>query len=169
MSASSLAEPAAAGHPVAVDRIESFLRETWDASETSCRASLYNLVLYTQDVASVESNTEILATIAQNHACRALLVCAPSGDDGREVRAWVTAHCSFDRTSGPRQHRLSPPSLRPARRLLVAGRPQRATHFAALQTHRPLPLRQLDLDRFAWMRAPPPRTSPQTPETVHSP
>ncbi|HUF61914.1 MAG TPA: glucose-6-phosphate dehydrogenase assembly protein OpcA [Verrucomicrobiales bacterium] len=91
--------PAVSGQPVAVSKIESYLRESWEASETSCRASLYNLVLYTQQEDSLESNTVILSQIAREHACRALLVCAPPHQARREARAWVTAHCAYDRES----------------------------------------------------------------------
>ncbi len=91
--------PALSGQPVPVAKIESFLRECWEASETFSRASLYNLILYTQREDSLESNTVILSQIAREHACRALLICAPPDEVRREAKAWVTAHCTYDRES----------------------------------------------------------------------
>lgn len=83
-----------AGLPVEIGRIDRELGKLWEASDdTKMRASLINLAIYSEDPASVAPNTAIVAEVAGQHACRALLIFADPSAAGSEARAWINAHC----------------------------------------------------------------------------
>lgn len=81
------------GLPVEVGEIEKQLGLLWEQSDAGkVRASLVNLVIYSEAPDAIAANTPRLAAIAADHAFRALLV---QGNPAAEtaVRAWITAHC----------------------------------------------------------------------------
>jgi hypothetical protein len=58
------------GLPVEIGRIDKELGKLWEASDdTKTRASLINLVVYSEKEASLSSNTEVISAIAGKHAC----------------------------------------------------------------------------------------------------
>jgi len=82
------------GMPVEVSGIELQLAALWNASGASkARASLVNLVIYSEAPDAIEKNTPLLATLASGHAFRALLIQADPSAPETRVRAWITAHC----------------------------------------------------------------------------
>lgn len=82
------------GMPVEVGGIESQLAALWNASGASkVRASLVNLVIYSEAPDAIEKNTPLLAALASGHAFRALLIQADPSAAETGVRAWITAHC----------------------------------------------------------------------------
>jgi len=83
-----------AGLPVEIGCIDKELGKLWeDSGDTKTRASLMNLAIYTEDAGSIADNTALIAQIAGEHACRALLIFAnPSAPEPR-ASAWISAHC----------------------------------------------------------------------------
>lgn len=82
------------GLPVEVGEIERQLGLLWENSDAGkVRASLVNLVIYSEAPNAIETNTPLLSEIAANHAFRALLVQAAPAAPRSSVQAWITAHC----------------------------------------------------------------------------
>jgi len=82
------------GLPVEIGRIDKELGKLWESSGgTKTRASLINLVIYSEDPESLDANTELLATIAARHAFRAILILADPHAADSVARAWISAHC----------------------------------------------------------------------------
>lgn len=87
-------EAAVNGLPVEIGQIDRELGKLWESSEdTKTRASLLNLVIYTEDPAALAPNTEMIATIASQHALRAILIVANPQAATSGARAWISAHC----------------------------------------------------------------------------
>lgn len=84
------------GLPVEIGHIDRELGKLWEsADETKTRASLINLVIYTEDPASIGTNTDLIASIAGKHACRAILILANPSAPESCANAWISAHCRF--------------------------------------------------------------------------
>jgi glucose-6-phosphate dehydrogenase assembly protein OpcA len=82
------------GLPVGVGEIERQLGRLWEQSDAGkVRASLVNLVIYSEAPDAIEANTPLLSEIAADHAFRALLVQADPRSSKSAVSAWITAHC----------------------------------------------------------------------------
>ncbi len=82
------------GLPVEIGRIDRELGRLWESSgDTKTRASLINLVIYSEDPSSLAANTELLSTIACQHAFRAILILANPHATEFGARAWISAHC----------------------------------------------------------------------------
>ena len=79
-----------------IDRQLGFLWEQSDAGKV--RASLVNLVIYSEAPDAIAANTPLLSEIAADHAFRALLVQAQPEAKKSAVRAWITAHCHLRET-----------------------------------------------------------------------
>jgi glucose-6-phosphate dehydrogenase assembly protein OpcA len=91
------------GLPVEIGRIDKELGKLWEASDdTKTRASLINLVVYSEKEASLSSNTEVISAIAGKHACRAILIVANPTAKESGARAWISAHCRLQKL-GQRQ------------------------------------------------------------------
>jgi glucose-6-phosphate dehydrogenase assembly protein OpcA len=87
--------------PVEIGRIDRELGKLWEeAGETKTRASLLNLVLYCEDASAIQDNTNLIAEIAGEHACRAILILADPHATQSRARAWINAHCHM---AGKRQ------------------------------------------------------------------
>lgn len=83
-----------AGMPVEIGRIDKALGRLWEESgDTKTRASLINLAIFTEDAASVAANTDIISEIANEHACRAILIFANPAASEPAAKAWINAHC----------------------------------------------------------------------------
>ncbi|OAI56688.1 hypothetical protein AYO49_03750 [Verrucomicrobiaceae bacterium SCGC AG-212-N21] len=83
------------GQEVALGRVDKALKELWGKDEARTKASLMNFAIYSEDPASIEANTQLLAEITQEHACRALLILVLPSDTDPEARAFITAHCQL--------------------------------------------------------------------------
>lgn len=98
-----MSAPAEYGLPVEIGRIDKELGRLWEESgDTKTRASLINLAIYTESPESMAENTELIAAIAGEHACRALLILAQPGAKEDSAKAWINAHC-FPAGKGDRQ------------------------------------------------------------------
>ena len=89
----AIAEPYSLGLPVEVSKIDQELKKLWQESQGATRASLVNLAVYSEDAGSLNKNTQLMAKIAENHACRAIVIEADCGAKENCVEAWISAHC----------------------------------------------------------------------------
>src|SRR5881398_195360 len=81
------------GVPVEIGRIDQELKKLWEQSEGAMtRASLVNLAVYSEAPGSLEKNTQLIAKIAENHACRAIVIGADCETKESRVEAWISAH-----------------------------------------------------------------------------
>lgn len=88
------AHPAVTGLPVEIGQIDKALGKLWEESgDSKSRASLINLAIYTEDPDSVEGTTSLIAQVASEHACRAILIYANHSAAEPSARAWINAHC----------------------------------------------------------------------------
>jgi len=86
------------GQPVEIGRIERELKKLWEQGEGAMtRASLMNLAVYSEAPDSLERNTQIIAEVTQDHACRAIVICADVAATDNNVAAWISAHCHMNR------------------------------------------------------------------------
>src|SRR5881628_206733 len=92
------AETVSLGLPVAIDRIDRELKKLWSEGEGAMtRASLMNLAVYSEEPGSLQNNTQLMARITENHACRAIVIEADCNAEGDRVDAWISAHCHVSR------------------------------------------------------------------------
>jgi glucose-6-phosphate dehydrogenase assembly protein OpcA len=86
------------GVPVAISRIDQELKKLWQDSEGAMtRASLMNLAVYSGESGSLNKNTQLMAKITENHACRAIVIEADCSATEDQVHAWISAHCHVSR------------------------------------------------------------------------
>jgi glucose-6-phosphate dehydrogenase assembly protein OpcA len=94
----SASESYSLGEAVAIGDIGGALKKIWsDGEGAMTRASLINLAVYSEKTDSMEKNTGLIARIAENHACRALVIGANHESKENRVEAWVNAHCHLTR------------------------------------------------------------------------
>jgi len=97
------AETISLGLPVAIDRIDRELKKLWSEGEGAMtRASLMNLAVYSEEPDSLNRNTQLLARITENHACRAIVIGANSQAKNDRMEAWISAHCHISRAGTKR-------------------------------------------------------------------
>jgi glucose-6-phosphate dehydrogenase assembly protein OpcA len=90
----AIAETYSLGLPVEVSKIDQELKKLWQESEgAATRASLINLAVYSEDAGSLSKNTQLMANITENHACRAIVIEADCNAGENRVEAWISAHC----------------------------------------------------------------------------
>src|SRR6266702_5272514 len=86
------------GVPVEVGKIDQKLKKLWQESEGAVtRASLMNLAVYSEEQGSLDRNTQLMARITENHACRAIVIEADCNAESNRVDAWISAHCHVTR------------------------------------------------------------------------
>lgn len=76
-----------------ISRIGRSLNELWEGDEAKTRASLVNLIIYTEDPAGLPQASEFLEKIAAEHACRAMLLLALPQVQQPRARSWIQALC----------------------------------------------------------------------------
>lgn len=76
-----------------INRIGRSLNQLWEGDEAKTRASLVNLVFYTEDSAVLLEANEVLEKIAAEHACRAMLILALPQVQEPRARSWIQALC----------------------------------------------------------------------------
>jgi glucose-6-phosphate dehydrogenase assembly protein OpcA len=90
----AVAETYSLGAPVEVGKIDQGLKKLWQEGEgAATRASLMNLAVYSERPGSLQSNTQLMASITRNHACRAIVIEADCNAEQDGVSAWISAHC----------------------------------------------------------------------------
>ncbi len=95
---SATAETFAAGMPVELGKIDRELKKLWEqGGEMMARASLINLAVYSEAPDSLSANTQIIARITEDHACRAIVIAAAPSETEDRVEAWISAHCHVSR------------------------------------------------------------------------
>src|SRR5215468_11342142 len=93
------AETYSLGAPVEIGKIEQELKKLWQEGEAAMtRASLMNLAAYSEQPGSLNSNTQLMAKITEDHACRAIVIEADCRSEENRVDAWISAHCHVSRT-----------------------------------------------------------------------
>ena len=86
------------GVPVEVGKIDQKLKKLWQESEGAVtRASLMNLAVYSEEQGSLDRNTQLMARITEDHACRAIVIEADCDAESDRVDAWISAHCHVSR------------------------------------------------------------------------
>src|SRR5437660_6810306 len=93
-----IAENYSLGQSVEISKINKELKKLWQERENAMtRASLINLALYSEKPGSLEKNTQLVARITENHACRARVIGANRKAKENRVEAWINAHCHVTR------------------------------------------------------------------------
>jgi glucose-6-phosphate dehydrogenase assembly protein OpcA len=88
------AENYSPGLAVEIGKIDKELKKLWAQNDGALtRASLINLAVYSEAPGSLEKNTQLIAKVAENHACRALVIGADRNATENRVEAWISAHC----------------------------------------------------------------------------
>src|SRR5438132_11409680 len=106
-----IAENYSLGQSVEIGKIDKELKKLWREGEGAMtRASLINLAVYSEKPGLLEKNTQLIARIAENHACRALVIGADRSSKENRVEAWVSSHCHVSR-AGNKQIRTEPLSF----------------------------------------------------------
>ena len=86
------------GIPVEVAQMQGELKKLWDTGEgVMTRASLMNLAVYSEAADSLGKNTAIVSQLAEDHACRAIVIAANPQAPENKVEAWISAHCHVSR------------------------------------------------------------------------
>jgi glucose-6-phosphate dehydrogenase assembly protein OpcA len=97
----AVTETYSSGVPVAISRIDQELKKLWhDSAGAMARASLMNLAVYSEEPGSLNSNTQLMAKITENHACRAIVIEADCRANESSVGAWISAHCHVSHVGG---------------------------------------------------------------------
>jgi glucose-6-phosphate dehydrogenase assembly protein OpcA len=86
------------GTQVELRKIEQELKRLWhDGESVMTRASLINLAVYSETPGSLSRNTQLMARITEDHACRAIVIEADCNAEEDSVSAWISAHCHVSR------------------------------------------------------------------------
>jgi glucose-6-phosphate dehydrogenase assembly protein OpcA len=94
----AIAETYSLGLPVEVGKIDQELKKLWQESQgAASRASLVNLAVYSENPGSLHKNTQLMAKITENHACRAIVIEADCKTQQNRVESWISAHCHVSR------------------------------------------------------------------------
>jgi glucose-6-phosphate dehydrogenase assembly protein OpcA len=150
MPETSQLETFTGGSETAVDvaRIERELRELWQLAAESekdpsrrqiTRASLFNLVAYTESDADRDHATEVISTLTSRHPCRAIVLLVKPDEPGDELSASITAHCHL---AGGGQKQVC------CEQISIYASGKSVAHVAAAV----LPLLESDLPAGLWWR-----------------
>jgi glucose-6-phosphate dehydrogenase assembly protein OpcA len=95
----AITETYSMGVSVELGAIDHELKKLWQESEGAVtRASLMNLAVYSEQPGSLQKNTQLIAKITEDHACRAIVIEADcKATEGDRVEAWISAHCHVSR------------------------------------------------------------------------
>src|SRR5947207_2172943 len=86
------------GVPVEIGRIEHELKKLWRENEgVMTRASLMNLGVYSEEPGSLNKNTQLMARINVDQACREIVSEADCHAEGVCVDALINLHCHGSR------------------------------------------------------------------------
>jgi glucose-6-phosphate dehydrogenase assembly protein OpcA len=89
------------GVPVEIGNIDQELKKLWREGEGAMtRASLMNLAVYSEQRGSLEQNTQLMARLTEDHACRAIVMEADCNSQEDHADAWISAHCHVSRAGG---------------------------------------------------------------------
>src|ERR1700737_1220655 len=89
------------GLQVEIGKIDIELKKLWaESAGAMTRASLANLAVYSETPGSLEKNTQLVAEITRNNACRAIVIGANPNAKENRVEAWISAHCHVSQAGG---------------------------------------------------------------------
>lgn len=83
------------GIACAPSRIQQTLNSLWESDSNSSRASLINLVIYSERSGSLAKNKAIVDAIVSQHACRSLIMELDRDTKQVDTKAWVNAICNM--------------------------------------------------------------------------
>lgn len=81
------------GKEVPVGMIQKELKKLWEADEANTKASLMNLLVYTENPADLVRNSKRVQELTREHSCRAVLIAMDRKAPEASIRSWITAHC----------------------------------------------------------------------------
>jgi glucose-6-phosphate dehydrogenase assembly protein OpcA len=82
------------GAPVEISQINRRLNELWEQEgDVLTKASLVNFAVYSEAPDALSVNTELMAQVTQEHACRVILLAANRAATRQRVQAWISVHC----------------------------------------------------------------------------
>jgi len=82
------------GAPVEISQINRRLNELWEEEgDVLTKASLVNFAVYSEAPDALSVNTELMAQVTQEHACRVILLAANRAATRQRVQAWISVHC----------------------------------------------------------------------------
>jgi glucose-6-phosphate dehydrogenase assembly protein OpcA len=95
----AVSETYSLGSSVEIGKIGQELKKLWQEGEGAMtRASLMNLAAYSEQPGSLNDNTQLMAKITEDHACRTIVIEADCNAEEERVSAWINAHCHVSRT-----------------------------------------------------------------------
>src|SRR5947207_12362914 len=93
------AETYSLGSPVEIGKIEQELKKLWQGGEGAMtRASLMNRAAYREEPGSLNYNTQLMAKITEDHACRTIVIEADGNAEEERVNGWINAHFHVSHT-----------------------------------------------------------------------
>jgi glucose-6-phosphate dehydrogenase assembly protein OpcA len=86
-------DTASFGFPVELSQISGRLKKLWETEgQTKSRASILNLAVIGPSPDTLLENTQLVAQLVREHACRAFVVGLAPGP-APKISAWIQAHC----------------------------------------------------------------------------
>src|SRR5260370_35427595 len=90
------------GMPVEVAKINRNLTQLWEQeSEQLSTASLVNFAVYSEASDALSFNTQLMAAVTRQHACRVILLAANPSAQKQRVQAWISDTCQSTVASAP--------------------------------------------------------------------
>jgi glucose-6-phosphate dehydrogenase assembly protein OpcA len=82
------------GMPIEIGKINKSLSQLWEQEgDQLVKASLVNFAVYSEASDALTYNTNLMAEITREHACRVILLAANPLAHKRRIQAWISAHC----------------------------------------------------------------------------
>jgi glucose-6-phosphate dehydrogenase assembly protein OpcA len=82
------------GMPIEIGKINKSLTRLWEQEgDQLVKASLVNFAVYSEASDALTYNTNLMAEITREHACRVILLAANPLAQKRRIQAWISAHC----------------------------------------------------------------------------
>jgi glucose-6-phosphate dehydrogenase assembly protein OpcA len=82
------------GMPIEIGKINRSLTQLWEQEgDQLVKASLINFAVYSEASDALTYNTNLMAQITREHACRVILLAANPLAPKRRIQAWISAHC----------------------------------------------------------------------------
>jgi glucose-6-phosphate dehydrogenase assembly protein OpcA len=94
MSAATTHKDISRGMPIEIGKINRSLTQLWEqGGDQLVKASLVNFAVYSEASDALTYNTNLMAQITREHACRVILLAANPVAQRRRIQAWISAHC----------------------------------------------------------------------------
>jgi glucose-6-phosphate dehydrogenase assembly protein OpcA len=94
MSGATTARAISRGMPIEIGKINRSLTQLWEKEGDQLqKASLVNFAVYSEASDALTYNTNLMAEITREHACRVILLAANPVAQKRRIQAWISVHC----------------------------------------------------------------------------